>query len=114
MLSVLHFVKDDEKLQRILQVLQDRLASGSYVVISHYSVEGAPSETIAQIDRLAASAGSPSTSRTHAETARMFKGFELVEPGVVYAPLWRPECNEDLLFDEPERSMAIAGVGRKR
>lgn len=113
MLSVLHFVKDDGQLRRILQVLRDRLAAGSYIVISHYSVEGAPAETIAQINRLASGAGSPSVSRTRLETAQLFDGFELVEPGVVYCPLWRPESPEDLLVDQPERSMAFAGVGRK-
>ena len=113
MLSVLHFVKDDRELARILGVLKDRLASGSYIVISHYSLEGTPVETIAQINRLAAGAGNPSVSRTCVETARLFDEFELVAPGVVSVPLWRPESSEDLLVDQPERSMAWAGVGRR-
>jgi hypothetical protein len=113
MLSVLHFVKDEEQLQRILQVLKGSLASGSYVVISHYSLESAPTETIAQLERISSGAGSLSVSRTLAETARLFDGFELVAPGVVRLPLWRPESSEDLLVDCPERALAIAGIGRK-
>jgi hypothetical protein len=113
MVAVLHFVKDDESLQRILRVLRDRLAPGSYIVISHYSVEGAPEQTIAQINRLAAGAGSPSVSRTCAETTRLFDGFELESPGVVRVPLWRPESPEDILVDQPTHSMAFAGMGRK-
>ncbi|MGA2489011.1 MAG: SAM-dependent methyltransferase [Anaerolineales bacterium] len=113
MLSVLHFVKDEEHLQRILRVLKDSLASGSYLVISHYSLEGAPRETKAQLDRLSTGAGSLSVSRTLEETSRLFDGFELVEPGVVRLPLWRPESPEDLLVDQPERALATAGVGRK-
>ncbi len=113
MVAVLHFVKDDGQLSQILGVLKDRLAPGSYMVISHYSVEGAPEQTIAQINRLASGAGSPSVSRTCAETAGLFAGFELVTPGVVHAPLWRPESSEDLLVDQPARVMAFAGVGRK-
>ena len=113
MVSILHFVKDDGHLQRILHVLMDRLASGSYIAINHYSEEGAPIETIAQLTRLATGASSPSVSRTYAEISRLFDGFELVEPGVVRAPLWRPDSPEDFLFDRPERSMAFAGVGRK-
>ena len=113
MLSVLHFVKDEQHLQRILHVLKSSLASASYVVISHYSLEGAPSETIAQLERISAGTGSTSVSRSLAEITRLFDGFELVEPGVVRLPLWRPESSEDLLVDQPERALAIAGVGRK-
>jgi hypothetical protein len=113
MLSILHFVKDDDRLKQILQTLQARLASGSYIVISHYTVENAPAETIAQINRLAAGAGSPSTSRNLAEVTRLFEPYELVEPGVVLAPTWNPESPEDLLLDQPEHSMAIVGMGRK-
>ena len=114
MLSVLHFVLEEEKLQSILRVLHGSLAPGSYIVISHYSLEGAPAETIAQLDRLGASAASPSVSRTQVETSRLFAGFELVEPGVVYGPLWHPESPEDLLLHQPERSLAFVGVGRKQ
>jgi hypothetical protein len=41
---------------------------------------------------------------------RFFDGLELVEPGVVPAPEWRPDSPE-----EPRApTMAWAGVGRKR
>jgi hypothetical protein len=113
MLSVLHFINDDERLQGILRVLKNRLKSGSYIVISHYSVDGAPIETIAQLNRFGSGGSSKSTSRSIAETSRLFDGFELVEPGLVRLPLWRPENPEDLLVSQPERSMAFAGVGRQ-
>jgi hypothetical protein len=113
MLSVLHFVNNEGDLQRILQVLKDRLVSGSFIVISHYSLEGALAEIIAQLNLLSQSGTSNSRSRTRAETVRLFDGFELVEPGVVYTPLWHPESPEDILVEEPERALAFAGVGRK-
>jgi hypothetical protein len=113
MVAVLHFVKDEEGLQKILSVLKDRLAPGSYIDISHYSEEGVPNETIAQLNRLAAGASSQSVSRTCAETSRLFDGFGLVAPGVVNTPLWHPDSPEDLLVDQPARSMAFAGVSRK-
>jgi hypothetical protein len=113
MLSVLHFVVDETQLQRILGVLKDRLASGSYMAISHYCLEGAPAESIAQITRVYGSSNNRAVSRTIAETIHMFDGFELLEPGVVHAQLWRPESPEDVLLVQPERTLAIAGVGRK-
>jgi hypothetical protein len=113
MLAVLHFVTDEAQLQRILGILKERLVSGSFIVISHYSVEGAPIETITQLQRLSSGGGNISVSRTNKETLHLFEGFELAEPGVVYVPLWRPESPEDLLFDQPERALAFVGVGRK-
>jgi hypothetical protein len=51
--------------------------------------------------------------RTHEEILRFFEGFALVEPGLVYSPLWRPEGPEDILLEEPDKSVAFVGVGRK-
>jgi hypothetical protein len=44
---------------------------------------------------------------------RLFAGLELVEPGLVRAPLWRPEGPDDLLLDQPEDYLGVVGVGRK-
>ena len=113
LLSILHFVIEEEQLQRILGVVKASLAPGSYLAISHYCLENAPCETIAQLNRMAGSTSTPAVSRTFAETTRMFEGFELLEPGVVTVQLWRPESPEDVLIVQPERTLAIAGVGRK-
>jgi hypothetical protein len=114
MLSILHFIKNEEKLAGMLEVLRQRLVPGSYMAISHYTDEGAPPETIAQLNRLVAGAGSLTVARTQAEITGFFDGYELIEPGVVYIPLWRPESPEDVLVNLPEHSMNFAGVGRKR
>jgi len=50
---------------------------------------------------------------TRDQIAGLFESLELVEPGVVYVPLWRPETDDDLLLDQPDRS-ANYGVARKR
>jgi S-adenosyl methyltransferase len=42
---------------------------------------------------------------------RFFDGFELVEPGLVYVPQWRPDA-----FDAVEHAKGVwifGGVGRK-
>jgi hypothetical protein len=36
-------------------------------------------------------ATAPLVPRTHAEILRFFDGFTLAEPGLVQAPLWRPD-----------------------
>lgn len=109
---VLHFVADDEEAQRIVREFRDALPSGSYVVISHGTVEHLPAEILNQLVRLYATTSQPVRIRSRAEIERFFEGLELVEPGLVYVPLWRPEEPGDLLLDHPERSSGFAGVAR--
>jgi S-adenosyl methyltransferase len=49
------------------------------------------------------------TYRGHDQVCRFFAGLELVEPGVVPAPRWRPDSPEEARAP----TMAWAGVGRK-
>ncbi|TWF80073.1 S-adenosyl methyltransferase [Pseudonocardia hierapolitana] len=48
--------------------------------------------------------------RTPEEIAGFFDGLELVEPGVVSCPLWRPETTP---FSDPRGVDAYGGIGRK-
>lgn len=53
------------------------------------------------------------TIRNRQEVEALFEEFDLVEPGLVWAPQWRPESPEDLYVDTPEMSGVYAAVGRK-
>lgn len=114
LVAVLHFIKDDAQAAEILRQIRSRTASGSYVVISHYSLEGAPEASIEMLKRISRNHADPTRSRMAAEIARFFDGLELIEPGVVRVPLWRPEGPDEILVEEPERCLGFAGVGRKR
>jgi hypothetical protein len=48
--------------------------------------------------------------RSQAETEAFFTGLELVEPGVVPVPAWRPD---DQPPAEPHSAYYWAGIGRK-
>jgi hypothetical protein len=50
--------------------------------------------------------------RSRAEILRFFDGFDLLDPGLVYMPQWRPDSPDDVLAD-PSRLWALVGVGRK-
>ena len=113
LLAVLLFVTDDEAAYRLVRVVRETLAPGSYIVISHPTEEGLPPENLEQGRRLYAASGAPVNIRSYAQIERFFEGFELLEPGVVKAPLWRPEGPEDLLLDKPESVGYYVGVGRK-
>lgn len=47
--------------------------------------------------------------RTHAEVARFFDGLELLEPGVVVVPQWRPQSSAEA----EAHSGMWGGVGRR-
>jgi len=112
MTSLFHFVVDDELAFRSTATLIDAIASGSYVAMSHGLREERNREEMekAQDDYKAAAS---TKVRSRAEIARLFDGLELLEPGLVRAPLWRPEAPDDLLLDNPEAYTALVGVGRK-
>ena len=111
---VLHFVVDDEDALAVVRTLRDALPPESYVVISHGTVEHMPADILEQLVRLYRTTSQPVRIRSRAEIERFFEGLELVEPGLVYVPLWRPEEGGDLLLDRPEQSSGFAGVALKR
>jgi len=112
--AVLHFIPDDDAALGIVRDLTAALPAGSYLVISHGTYDGAAPETLTQLTRLYAASTHPVGFRSHAQLAPFFDGFEVIAPGIVFAPAWRPDGNPSPFTDEPERSAVLAGVGRKR
>ncbi len=51
--------------------------------------------------------------RTHEEIAGFFEGYELVEPGLVSMPEWRPETPQSPGQEDPYAFSGFGGVGRK-
>lgn len=112
-LTVLHYLLDDDQAYRVVRTLRDNLAPGSYIAISHMTYDGVPPETVESFKNLGIKPNLSAKVRTRAEIAQFFEGFELVEPGVVHIPLWRPESPTDILLDQPGQALGFAGVGRK-
>lgn len=112
--ALLHFIPDDGEAHGLVRALRDAVPSGSYVAVTHATTEHAPSLAREQLERLYATASSPLRFRPRAKIASFFSGLELVAPGLVAGPRWRPECDEDLFLDQPERSIQHVGVGKKK
>jgi SAM-dependent methyltransferase len=108
--AVLHFIPDSEDPWAIVATLRDALAPGSYLVISHATRENRPD--VANLEnaykRKVAAEGA---ARSRAEIARFFDGFDLVDPGLVWVPLWRPD-SPDEVPEDPENFLGLVGVGR--
>jgi hypothetical protein len=112
LIALLHFVPDDAEAYHAVEVIRDALPSGSYLALTHGTYEGAPRDLITQNERLYAQTTTPVKPRSRADIERFFAGLDLVEPGVVYVPLWHPESAEDVFVDAPARSLNVGGVGR--
>jgi SAM-dependent methyltransferase len=115
LIAVLHVIPEDEVASRVVTELRDALPSGSYVAICHAVSDLVP-ETTAKLaslyqDKMSSSAPRRTNLRSKAEVETYFDGLELVEPGVVYLPEWRPEPGDPGPGDTPVWS--VAGVGRK-
>ncbi|MFB9364630.1 SAM-dependent methyltransferase [Kitasatospora albolonga] len=106
--AVLHFVPDGDDPLKLIRQYTDRLAPGSYLVLSHAGADQVP-RTAPQAAENYRSAVSQVIWRSTEELAALFAGHQLLEPGVVRAPLWRPEPGE---LPDPELPM-LAGVAVK-
>lgn len=111
MAAILHAIGDKDDPYGITAGLRDVLAAGSYVAISHATADSRPEEARAA-ERVTKQTNTPGTLRTRDEVLRFFTGLDLVEPGLVWTPQWRPDRPEDV-GEHPERLVTYAGVGRK-
>ena len=112
LVAFLHLVPTDTEALRIVRYFRDKIASGSYIAIAHATGTFTP-ERSARTNTVYNQATSPVTLRTLEQMQEFFEGLELVEPGIVPTPSWRPESSYDLFAGEPERGQAFAAVGRK-
>ncbi|MFJ9695939.1 SAM-dependent methyltransferase [Kitasatospora sp. NPDC101183] len=106
MMAVLHFVDDDQATAAV-RAVHKRVVPGSYLLLSHSTAEGNPERAAA-----AARTWDKTTSgirlRNRARVEEFFEGWELLEPGVDFVPLWRPEGST-----HGSTRWMYAGAGRK-
>jgi SAM-dependent methyltransferase len=112
LVAVLHFINDVDDPAGCVAALRDRLAPGSYLVLAHATNESRPVVTEAAEKVYRSRVPSDGRTRSRAEIMALFGGFDLVEPGLVYLPQWRPDSPADVP-DDPSRFWFLAGVGRK-
>jgi len=109
---VLHFITDDTTADGVVQTLRAVMAPGSFLALSHSTGDGPPGQAHASLIRLYERSNNPVVSRSPAYLVRWLAGLELVAPGIVRTPLWRPESPQDLYLDQPERASSCAAVAR--
>lgn len=117
MISVLHFVTDDEEAVGIVRRYLDHFVPGSYFALSHLTHAGGRTGALQQeTNRVYNSTVAENLAiRNPAEIAAFFTDLDVVEPGLVPLPDWRP-ADPDYVPDEEDapRNVGLGGVGRKR
>ncbi|MGN9840421.1 SAM-dependent methyltransferase [Nonomuraea sp. H19] len=96
--GILHHLADDEDPAGTTAHLMNRLAPGSHLAVSHFHNPGA---ALPEVSRQAYSAEKIFNEtlgtgrwRTREEILAYFDGLELLEPGLVPLPEWRPEAGD--------------------
>jgi hypothetical protein len=110
LVSIMHFIGDQEDPTGIIGRLLNAVPGGSYLALSHLSNDIQAKEELGAVDRLSAATRETFYLRSHADVSRFFDSLGLVEPGVVQVAQWR---NPDP--DPPGTRVApfYGGVGRK-
>jgi O-methyltransferase involved in polyketide biosynthesis len=112
MLGVLGYIDDQGAARSITSQLLDALPSGSYLAIADGVAASGPIESAQQ--RYNERARLPYRLRRPDELASFFDGLDLVEPGVVPCPQWKPDAPGALdAGAAPDGAAAYCGVARK-
>ena len=114
--TVLHSIPDDDVVERVVGRLRSAIAPGSYLAIQHAVSDTRPEVTqsltsLYQDEKAITGSRRARNTRTKAKIESFFDGLELVDPGVVYLPTWRPEPGTQVA--DPESVWLVGGVGRK-
>lgn len=109
LVAVLHFISDGDRPHGIVATIRELLPPGSFLVLSHVTGD-IRRETAARAETEYKKVTPGATLRTREDILRFFTGLDVLDPGLVQVPRWRP--------DEPEPPGAgevwvLGGVGRK-
>ncbi|KJY41323.1 hypothetical protein VR41_13130 [Streptomyces sp. NRRL B-1568] len=121
LVAVLHFVKDEEDPAGIVAALGRALPSGSRLVLSHATEEPYEGYAAGRTDVQARdgvvnvykNATAALSLRGRAAVEPLFGDFELLDPGLVRVPLWRPDGPVPDA-EELNNTIFYGGVGCKK
>jgi hypothetical protein len=110
--SVLHCIPDTDDPAGLVRRVMDRLAPGSFVVISHLVAEDDAVRLRLSDFMLTATQGNWGRVRTAADVTGYFGDLELLDPGLVEISTWRPDGTEGPVQETTEW-IEFGGVARK-
>ena len=105
--AVIHHVLDEEDPYGIVDSYKMALVSGSYMQLTHFCDESLEASRNADVLRRSLGRGQV---RSRAQIMGFFDGLELVSPGVVFLPWWRPDAPVEQPAP-PGSTLMLGGVG---
>ena len=110
LVNIVHWLSDVDSPRRVVSVLRDAVAPGSYLVLTHVSMDLVADKAAAEhARRVFDHANAQLRPRSRVEVMRLFNGWTLIEPGLVPKYQWRPDPGTPpATFD-----VAYAGVAKK-
>ena len=108
LMGILAHIEEYDRALAIVRHLMDAVPSGSYLVVRDGTdTNAAYQEAISRYNR---SGAVPYRLRSPEQIAGYFEGLELVEPGLVPCPLWRPDPTD---IGTPVELAVLGAIGRK-
>ncbi|HEX9032659.1 MAG TPA: SAM-dependent methyltransferase [Streptosporangiaceae bacterium] len=109
--GIMHYVLDEEDPGAAMDQIIEALPDGSYVFIHHLVSSDDP--VTADLQEAMQQGLGRTRFRTHEEVLSLFRGLELVDPGLVPVPDWRPDPDTPGASEHPVLKLASAGLARK-
>jgi hypothetical protein len=112
LIAVMHFIPDEDDPWALAARLLAALPSGSYLALSHLTGDFDPAAW-AGVVAVYRRSGVTMQVRHKPDVERFFAGLDLVDPGVVSLPQWRPDPSD---VGRPPSDAAVSvygGVARK-
>ncbi len=94
LLSILHFVSDEDDPAALIARLLDPFPAGSHIAISHATPDAVPE--VNDVERVFDEATEQAHVRSRADVAKLVAGMEIVEPGLAWPPEWRPDSGDQV------------------
>jgi hypothetical protein len=110
LLGILHMIPSQDDPGAMVGTLIGAVPPGSFLAISHPASDIDAAAGAEASRRYNAQAAESATFRSHAEVMTFFEGLDLVPPGLVRVPEWRPRSE----IEAKTPSNLWGGVARKR
>ncbi|WP_219905407.1 SAM-dependent methyltransferase [Actinopolyspora mortivallis] len=109
--SILPYVSDEDDPPGIMARYRDSCPAGSYLAVSHGTALTMSAEQVHSSENAYRDTHTPVIMRDPERIRELLPGYELVEPGLVPLPEWRPEPDVNAAQDGTDSANGVAAVG---
>jgi SAM-dependent methyltransferase len=109
MVAVLHFLRDVDDPAGAVELIKRAIPDGGYLVLSHGTGDFEPDRASFAVQGYN-QASAPFVLRSRKQVAGFFDGLDLVDPGLVQIPWWRPDGE---VPEDSDKIWIYGGVGYK-